>query len=133
MRPTLGMQFLRSCERRPRLVDLASLRQGLPPKFDDPRLTRTAAEWPCEQNQSLRRSGPRGLNTIERWNGANDFVYFARRGEMANSYCALTGEVAEITSSPQGGNRRTITNNKTSGVTSTMAAAAKPSRPRIGG
>jgi TnpA family transposase len=29
--------------------------------------------------------GHEGLNVIERWNGANDFVYFARRGEMTSN------------------------------------------------
>jgi TnpA family transposase len=33
----------------------------------------------------LRREIHEGLNTIERWNGANDFVYFARRGEMTSN------------------------------------------------
>lgn len=36
-------------------------------------------------NQALRQEIQEGLNTIERWNGANDFVYFARRGEMVNN------------------------------------------------
>ena len=26
-----------------------------------------------------------GLNVIEQWNGANDFVFFARRGELASN------------------------------------------------
>ncbi len=34
---------------------------------------------------ALRREIHEGLNTIERWNGANDFVYFARRGEMTSN------------------------------------------------
>lgn len=34
---------------------------------------------------ALRREIHEGLNTIERWNGANDFVYFARRGEMTTN------------------------------------------------
>ena len=33
----------------------------------------------------LPREIHEGLNTIERWNGANDFVYFARRGEMTSN------------------------------------------------
>jgi TnpA family transposase len=33
----------------------------------------------------LRREIHEGLNTIERWNGANDFVYFARHGEMMSN------------------------------------------------
>jgi TnpA family transposase len=36
-------------------------------------------------NLALRREIHEGLNTIERWNGANDFVYFARRGEMTSN------------------------------------------------
>ena len=34
---------------------------------------------------AVRREIHEGLNTIERWNGANDFVYFARRGEMTSN------------------------------------------------
>jgi len=34
---------------------------------------------------ALRREIHEGLNTIERWNGANDFIYFARRGEMTSN------------------------------------------------
>ncbi len=34
---------------------------------------------------ALRREIHEGLNTIERWNGANDFVYFAGRGEMTSN------------------------------------------------
>jgi TnpA family transposase len=34
---------------------------------------------------AMRREIHEGLNTIERWNGANDFVYFARRGEMTSN------------------------------------------------
>jgi len=33
----------------------------------------------------LRREINEGLNVIEQWNGANDFVFFARRGEMASN------------------------------------------------
>ena len=36
-------------------------------------------------SHALRREIHEGLNTIERWNGANDFVYFARRGEMTSN------------------------------------------------
>lgn len=36
-------------------------------------------------SKALRREIHEGLNTIERWNGANDFVYFARRGEMTSN------------------------------------------------
>ncbi len=34
---------------------------------------------------ALRREIHEGLNTIERWNGANDLVYFASRGEMTSN------------------------------------------------
>ncbi len=34
---------------------------------------------------ALRREIHEGLNTIEQWNSANDFVYFARRGEMTSN------------------------------------------------
>src|SRR5512144_2121698 len=33
----------------------------------------------------LRREIHEGLNVIEHWNSANDFVFFARRGEMASN------------------------------------------------
>jgi hypothetical protein len=33
----------------------------------------------------LRREINEGLNVIEQWNGANDFVFFARRGEMTSN------------------------------------------------
>jgi TnpA family transposase len=33
----------------------------------------------------LRREIQEGLNVIEHWNGANDFLYFARRGEMTSN------------------------------------------------
>jgi TnpA family transposase len=29
----------------------------------------------------------KGLNVIEQWNGANDFVFFARRGELVSNHC----------------------------------------------
>jgi TnpA family transposase len=35
--------------------------------------------------EGLRREINEGLNVIEQWNGANDFVFFARRGEMASN------------------------------------------------
>jgi len=34
---------------------------------------------------ALRHEIHEGLNTIERWNGANDFIYFARHGEMTSN------------------------------------------------
>jgi TnpA family transposase len=37
------------------------------------------------QSEALRREIHEGLNVIEQWNGANDFVFFARRGEMTSN------------------------------------------------
>jgi len=34
-------------------------------------------------SEALRREIHEGLNVFEQWNGATDFVFFARRGEMA--------------------------------------------------
>jgi len=34
---------------------------------------------------ALRREINEGLNVIEQWNGANDFVFFARRGELVSN------------------------------------------------
>ena len=41
----------------------------------------------CEylHNQELRREINEGLNVVEQWNGATDFVFFARRGEMTSN------------------------------------------------
>ena len=36
-------------------------------------------------SKALRREIHEGLNTVERWNGANDFLRFARRGEMTTN------------------------------------------------
>jgi TnpA family transposase len=36
-------------------------------------------------SEDLRREINEGLNVIEQWNGANDFVFFARRGELASN------------------------------------------------
>lgn len=36
-------------------------------------------------SKSLRREINEGLNVVEHWNGASDFVFFARRGEMASN------------------------------------------------
>jgi TnpA family transposase len=40
-------------------------------------------------SEALRREIHEGLNVIEQRNGANDFVFFARRGELASN---LTGD-----------------------------------------
>ena len=39
----------------------------------------------CLHSEELRREIHEGLNVIEPWNGANDFVFFARRGELASN------------------------------------------------
>jgi TnpA family transposase len=36
-------------------------------------------------SDALRREINEGLNVVEQWNGATDFVFFARRGEMASN------------------------------------------------
>jgi len=36
-------------------------------------------------SEAMRREIQEGLNVIEQWNGANDFVFFARRGEFASN------------------------------------------------
>ncbi len=36
-------------------------------------------------SEALRRDIHEGLNVVEQWNGATDFVFFARRGEMASN------------------------------------------------
>jgi TnpA family transposase len=36
-------------------------------------------------NEDLRREINEGLNVIEPWNSANDFIFFARRGEMVSN------------------------------------------------
>jgi TnpA family transposase len=36
-------------------------------------------------SEELRREIQEGLNVIEQWNGATDFVFFARRGELASN------------------------------------------------
>ena len=36
-------------------------------------------------SEALRREIHEGLNVIEQWNGANDFVFFAKRGELVSN------------------------------------------------
>jgi TnpA family transposase len=36
-------------------------------------------------SEDLRREINEGLNFIEQWNSANDFIFFARRGEMVSN------------------------------------------------
>ena len=36
-------------------------------------------------SEELRREINEGLNVIEQWNGANDFIFFARRGELVSN------------------------------------------------
>jgi len=36
-------------------------------------------------SEALRREINEGLNVIEQWNGANDFVFFAKRGDLASN------------------------------------------------
>lgn len=38
-------------------------------------------------DEALRREINEGLNLVEPWNGATDFVFFARRGEMSSNNC----------------------------------------------
>ncbi len=37
------------------------------------------------QDQALRREVNDGLNVVEHWNSANDFIFFARRGEFSSN------------------------------------------------
>ena len=36
-------------------------------------------------SEALRREINEGLNVVEQWNSANDFIFFARRGEMVSN------------------------------------------------
>ena len=36
-------------------------------------------------SEDIRREINEGLNVIEQWNSANDFIFFARRGEMVSN------------------------------------------------
>lgn len=37
------------------------------------------------RTEALRREIQEGLNVIENWNGANDFIYYGKGGEMATN------------------------------------------------
>ena len=37
-------------------------------------------------SEALRREIHKGLNVTEQWNAANDFVFFARRGELVSNH-----------------------------------------------
>jgi hypothetical protein len=39
-------------------------------------------------SEALRREINEGLNIVEQWNGATDFVFFAKRGEFTSNRCA---------------------------------------------
>jgi TnpA family transposase len=54
-------------------------------------------------SEELRREINEGLNVIEQWNGANDFIFFAKRGEFVSNRHedhefsnACTSSVAEL-------------------------------------
>lgn len=36
-------------------------------------------------SEAIRREIQEGLNVVEQWNGANDFIYFGRSGEMTSN------------------------------------------------
>jgi hypothetical protein len=38
-------------------------------------------------SEALRREINEGLNIVEQWNGATDFVFFAKRGEFTSDRC----------------------------------------------
>ena len=40
---------------------------------------------PLFNDEALRREINEGLNVIEQWNGATDFVFFARKGELTSN------------------------------------------------
>ena len=42
-------------------------------------------------SKELRREINEGLNVVEQWNGATDFVFFARRGERAHQKFGIAG------------------------------------------
>jgi TnpA family transposase len=72
---TILRRFTRSNVQHPTYKALAELGKAIKTLF----LCRYLHE------ETLRREIHEGLNVIEHWNGANDFVFFARRGELASN------------------------------------------------
>jgi len=54
-------------------------------KLIDWELVRQQYDQMVKYATALRREINEGLNVIEQWNGANDFVFFARRGELVSN------------------------------------------------
>jgi TnpA family transposase len=52
---------------------------------DEPRRLETVFLRRYLDSEALRREIHEGLNVIEQWNGANDFVFFAKRGELVSN------------------------------------------------
>ena len=54
---------------------------GSKPGMRSPMSFRRRADSPSRRRQEINS----GLNIVEQWNGANDFVFFAKRGELASN------------------------------------------------
>jgi TnpA family transposase len=52
-------------------------------------------------SEALRREINEGLNIVEQWNSANDFIFFARRGEMVSNRRGSRDQHARPASSPE--------------------------------
>lgn len=52
-------------------------------------------------SKELRRAINEGLNVVEQWNGATDFVFFARRGEMASNRRGSRNQHARAAPDPE--------------------------------
>jgi hypothetical protein len=52
-------------------------------------------------SEALRREINEGLNVVEHWNSANDFIFFARRGEMVSNRRDDHEIHARLTSPPE--------------------------------